>query len=137
MEMLYKGKQVRVIFKGRRIVVSVCFLLVLLASCSRSASQPIDPAALEALLQTEPEMAISGTPVALKVDFTGADISNTAQLTFEIRVNGKGKLVEASNRGNGQFIGDFTFPIPDVYDVYLHLYTDDIHLTKKKQVEVQ
>lgn len=108
-----------------------------LGGCSTSATAPIDPAALEATLTTEPASPTAGTPIKLRAAFTGAELSKSSGMTFEIRVGDNQALVEAEKGGSHTFDGVYTFSKSGTYEVYLHLYTEDIHLTKKKQVVVQ
>ncbi len=110
---------------------------MLLAACSSTAPTPVDPAVLDATLTTDPDNPIAGTKVRLKAAFTGAELSNSSGMTFEIRVNEKPILIEAIKEDNNTFEGGYTFVESGTYEVYLHLYTEDIHLTKKKQVVVQ
>ncbi|MGO4542856.1 hypothetical protein [Paenibacillus sp. 2TAB19] len=112
--------------------------VAVMSACSNSPPGPIDPAEIEAVLTTNPEAPLAAKPVELVASFPGANLSkSTSGLTFEIRVNEKAELLEANNAGQDEFSSSFTFPKAGTYDVYLHLYTEDVHLTKKKQVVVQ
>ncbi|SFE24157.1 hypothetical protein SAMN04487969_101860 [Paenibacillus algorifonticola] len=124
----------RTVVKVTAVVGLICTFLV---GCSASATTPIDPAALDATLTTEPTAPSAGTPIKLRAEFTGAELSKSSGLTFEIRVDDNQALVEAEKGGSNTFDGVYTFSKSGTYEVYLHLYTEDIHLTKKKQVVVQ
>jgi len=110
-------------------------LLGVLTACSGEGL--FDPGAVEATLTTKPEPVLSGSPAELLVSFTGLKAGEKASVTFDIRVGDKPKLVAATNRGNGEFGGTFTFPEKGSYTVYIHLYSGDLHLTKMKTIEVQ
>lgn len=124
----------RTVVKMTAVVGLICTFL---GACSASTTAPLDPAALEATLTTEPAAPSAGTPIKLSAAFTGAEISKSSELTFEIRVDDKQALVEAEKGGSNTFDGVYTFSKSGTYEVYLHLYTEDIHLTKKQQVVVQ
>lgn len=116
-------------------LVAVFAIVGMLMACS--SEEPVDLEAVEATLTTKPESASSGSPVELQAAFTGMKVSEKASVTFDIRVGDKPKLVDATYKGDGVFSGSFTFPEKGSYTVYIHLYVEDIHLTKKKTVEVQ
>lgn len=119
-----------------RAVLAAIALFSILTACSGE-QPPIDPAAIDATLSTEPSPALAGSPVELRAAFTGASFPDKVVVTFDVRSGDRPELFDASNEGEGLFTGKFTFPEKGVYDVYLHLYVDDLHITKKKQVEVQ
>ncbi|MOA16940.1 hypothetical protein D3C78_1371730 [compost metagenome] len=58
-------------------------------------------------------------------------------MAFEVRVDGEPVYIDAESSGGNAFSGKYTFPKEGEYDVFLHLYTEDIHVTKKKQVKVK
>lgn len=116
---------------------AICILLGCLSACSTSPKATIDPAAIDANLTTVPEIPIAGSPIKLKADFTGGELSKSSDMAFEIRLNEEPVLLNADKDGQNAFSGTYTFPKSGTYEVYLHLYTDDMHLTKKKKVEVQ
>ncbi|MBP1989524.1 FixH family protein [Paenibacillus eucommiae] len=122
--------------KTLHLLLAALLIIGLLTACS-SEPAPIDPSAIEVSLSTVPAPAVSGKPVELKADFTGAEFADSTQVTFDIRVDDKPKMVDAENKGNGVFMGTYTFEKAGLYEVYLHLYVDDLHITKKKQVDVQ
>ncbi|MGO4544125.1 hypothetical protein AB4Z29_04950 [Paenibacillus sp. 2TAB23] len=124
----------------RRMIITLSvmfFILSCLAACSASPPATIDPAAIDAQLTTDPNEPVHGSPINLSAEFTGGKLSSSSGMTFEVRVDGDPVLIEAKKEGENVFSGAYTFAKPGNYEVYLHLYTGDIHLTKKKQVEVQ
>lgn len=108
-----------------------------LGACSTPAPTSIDPSALDVNVTTDPGSPVAGAPIKLRAEVTGAELSKSSGLTFEIRVDEKPVLVEAEKEGNNTFDVIYTFSKSGTYEVYLHLYTEDIHVTKKKQVEIQ
>ncbi|WP_020619786.1 hypothetical protein [Paenibacillus daejeonensis] len=108
-----------------------------LSGCGGEPAVPIDPALVEATVRTEPAPASSGTPVTLVAEFTGAEITDRADVTLDIRVEGEPVLIDATYDGEGGFEATYTFADPGSYETFVHLYVDDLHLTKKAQVDVQ
>ncbi len=39
--------------------------------------------------------------------------------------------------GTNTFAADYTFAEAGSYELFFHLYADDLHVTKKQQLEVQ
>ncbi|MCU6712011.1 hypothetical protein M6D81_25230 [Paenibacillus sp. J5C_2022] len=115
----------------------IVLVLFVMAGCSEQAPAGIDPMDVEASLDTNPDIVMAGEQVELMTSFTGAEFAETAEVQFDIRVDGKVKLVDAAYTGNGQFTGSFTFPKKGIYNVYIHLYEDELHVTKKKLLEVK
>jgi hypothetical protein len=71
------------------------------------------------------------------MQLTGVPQEMRTFVDFEIRAGELPDLIKAENRGNGLFAGSYTFPEAGSYEVYLHLYIEDLHLIKKRQVQVQ
>ncbi|MBD2868999.1 hypothetical protein IDH41_10450 [Paenibacillus sp. IB182493] len=115
-------------------IMAVITVFGVLTACS--AEPPIDPELVEMTLSTEPETVTAGTPAKLQATFSGVELSDDAQVTFDFRVGDEPKLVDAVRSGEG-FDADFTFPDKGIQTVYVHLYEGDLHLTKKKWVEVK
>ncbi|MFF2479652.1 hypothetical protein [Paenibacillus sp. NPDC058071] len=119
----------------------IAWLVVLFAALSFltacSSEAPDNQEEVEVQLQTEPETVIAGNTTELRALITGMDVPKDATVTFDIRVNNQYKLVDAVNEGKGEFSGAFIFPEKGKQTVYVHFYVNDIHLTKKKWVEVQ
>jgi hypothetical protein len=114
-----------------------CSLFVASLTACSGGKISLDPLAIDAVLTTVPSPAVAETPVGLKATVTGADSARSVRVKFDVRVDGKPKLIDGQSAEAGAFEGTFAFPQPGVYEVYIHLYIDDLHLTKKKQVEVQ
>lgn len=107
---------------------------MLLSACS--GEPPVDPELIEMTLTTEPETAAAGSQLRLQAIFEGIDIGESAEVTFDFRIGDKLELVEAERSGNS-FSSTFTFPEKGIQTVYVHLYEGDLHITKKKWVEVK
>lgn len=123
-------------FQWRAIAAFICMMaLLLLAACA--GEEPVDLNAVEAKLATNPVTVKAGNEVELIATVTGMKVSDKAKVTFDARIGGEPVLFDAVNEGDGVFTAAFTFPEPGVTAVYIHLYVDDIHLTKKQEVEVQ
>lgn len=106
----------------------------MLSACSGTAS--VDWSAVEATLTTNPEVVKAGEQVELQASFNGAEITEKDRVTLDFRINDSPQLIDAVYLGDGRFGGTFTFPEQGSYDVYIHLYAGDMHLMKKKTVEV-
>jgi len=120
--------------KMAALVAAFVFMGMLMAC---SSEEPVDVDAVEATLATKPEVVHAGSPVELQAAITGMKVSGKASVTLDIRIGDKPQLIDTSYQKDGVFSGSFTFPDKGSYTVYIHLYVDDLHLTKKKTVEVQ
>ncbi|MCG7407021.1 hypothetical protein MH117_06280 [Paenibacillus sp. ACRRX] len=116
-------------------IVTFMIVLSLLIGCSKEAPVQVDD--VEASLTTNPETIVAGRPVELQVAFTGMQVSEKATVTFDIRADDKPELFDAVYKGDNVFSGSFTFSDKGKYSVYVHLFGDDVHLTRKKTVEVK
>lgn len=110
-------------------------LLGIITACS--SEEPVDLEAIEVELSTNPETVTAGSQVDLQATVTGLSVSDKTRVRFDVRIGDEPQLFDAVHEGNGVFSGPFTFPVEGPQAVYIHLYADDIHITKKKQVEVE
>lgn len=115
----------------------IMIAIAALMGCSSGKQADIEAADVQAVLTTKPEQIQAGDPVELRVAFSGIEVTNEASVTFDFRTEEKPKMVNASFEGDGTFAGEFTFPEKGEYAMYIHLYADGIHVTKKKMVDVQ
>ncbi|RXZ80625.1 hypothetical protein EBB07_17870 [Paenibacillaceae bacterium] len=122
--------------KKFRTILAVSLLVAVLAGCSAEPAAVIDPEAIAASLSTSPAPASAGEAVELTVNVTGAEGAAT-EVTIDVRVDEEPKLIATKSMGDNSYAGAFTFPKAGNYDVFLHLYVDDLHLTKKTQVEIR
>jgi hypothetical protein len=122
-----------------KVKVQLLFLLTLifttLIACS--SEPPIDPELIEGTLVTNPAQLTTGKSTEFIVSFTGATFADDVKVTVDIRFNDEMKTIDATMLENGTFSAYYVFTEKGFYDIYLHLYSDDLHVTKKKQVEVQ
>ena len=118
---------------------TVAALVAVLAACAGlgTAQPSIDPASVDVVLTTNPEQAIAGDSVELHAILAGVGETEEIDVSFEIRLDRKPSLVDAAYGADGAFTAAFTFPQQGSYDVYIHMYIGDLHITKKKQVHVQ
>ncbi len=118
------------------LAASAVFVLIgFLTACSGGA--PLNPDSVDVTVTTEPAPAAAGSPVKLKAQLAGVPSDMASSVTFDIRAGELPELIDAVDEGGGLYTGTCTFPEAGVYDVFLHLYIGDLHLTKKRQVEVQ
>jgi hypothetical protein len=112
-------------------------LMIIAAMTACSSGESIDPARVEAELATDPAPARTGEPATLKATFTGAKFPEEVYVYFEVRTGDRPVFFDAVREGENTFTGSMTFEQAGTFDVYLHLYVEDLHITKKQQVEVQ
>jgi hypothetical protein len=118
------------------VTLLLALMLGIVTACSGSNIRSVDPADVEVSLSADPASAPAGKPVALTAQFTGVEPADWAKASFEIRIEGNLKLVDAEKQSSGGFAATYTFPEAGTYDIYVHLYQGDFHLTKKKQLKV-
>lgn len=121
--------------------VSLLIAFAVLAACSgqspSESSGTIDPTAVEAELTTDPETPGANQEVTLAVRLTGAEFPESTTVNIDVRQDQVPIIIKTQREDNDVFTGTYTFPEAGVYDVYLHLYIRELHLIKKKQVEVR
>ncbi|MFS0725987.1 hypothetical protein [Paenibacillus sp. 1P07SE] len=123
--------------KVMRYILLLSLICIALSGCGGEPAVPIDPAAVEASLSTEPAVPVAEAPVTMRATFSGAEITDKADVTLDIRLDDKPMLVNTTYDGEGGFTAGYNFEEPGSYEVFIHLYVDDLHLTKKAQVDVQ
>src|SRR5690606_28008019 len=111
-------------------------ILVLLAGCSGSEESYIDASDVEVRLTTDPPSVKSGEVVALYAALTGVPTTGTIKVTYEIKVDGKSKLIDAKTDENGEYMIQYKFPRAGQYDVYVHYYRYGEHVTKLVKLDV-
>lgn len=119
-----------------RPVMWLAYMLLLLSACS-SAPEPVDPADIRAILSAVPEVPTAGSEAVLRATMTGAELSESYRMMFDVRIDGKPELLEGKWEGDGVYTAPYMFPAAGRYTLYLHLYGDDFHLTKKVELEVK
>lgn|SRR5690606_4701484 len=115
--------------------ISALLLATVLSACG--GSEPIDPEAVEIELTTE-SPAVANEETKLIATLTGAHFpADATAVNFDIRIDLVPRLINGQAEGDNTFAAWFTFPEPGTYDVYLHVYIEDLHLMELKKVEVQ
>ncbi|MFC4601303.1 hypothetical protein [Cohnella hongkongensis] len=111
-----------------------------LTACSSSQPGEQDPRDVQVELATNPAEAKAGDEVKLIATVTGLVDEQNTIVQFEIRKadhSGLPELVEDVDReGDGKYSAGFKFMESTTYDVYIHIYKGELHITKKKPVEV-
>lgn len=110
--------------------------LFLLGGCSAIGGSTLDYSQVDVALSSDPASVQSEHAATLIASFTGVPELDDTEVTFDIRVKGKSKIVDAKHEGNSVFKASFTFPTAGTYYVYIHLYQNGEHITKLKRLEV-
>jgi hypothetical protein len=119
-------------------VLLALVLFAALTACSSGGSaSSVDPASVDVTVTTDPAPAKGNEAVKLAGQFTGIELDKSATVSFEIRVGDETEIVDAEFAGDNTFKTDYTFTRTGINEVFVHLYTGDLHVTKKKPVEVQ
>jgi len=112
-----------------------------LTACSSSAAPGDEnPKDVRAELATDPAQPQAGQPTKLTATVTGLKDEKKAIVQFEIRRSDNKTLPdlteEATYSGKGTYSAEYSFKEQAKYDVYIHIYRGELHVTKKKPVEV-
>ena len=120
-------------------VLTVLTLLLLCSACSSSAASQasVDPAKVDVTVSTDPSPAPKDKAVKLTGAFTGIELDKSATVSFEVRNGGQSDFVDAEYAGNNSFEAEYTFKRSGINEVFVHLYSGDLHAMKKKPVEVK
>ncbi|MGO4106664.1 hypothetical protein [Paenibacillus sp. YAF4_2] len=123
-----------------RFIIMTTFFVVLfiLSGCSTAAPAPedIDPASIEAFLSTDPDIPDAGKPTKLQATFTGSNLTDATTMVFEFRHNEKSEFVDGTFKGKNAYAGNYSFQASGTYEIFLHLYNGEYHITKKAEVIV-
>lgn len=127
-------------YRLRRFGLLLCVVLTVLTGCSNSTGQGgTDPKAVKAELTTEPAQAAVGKSTLMGVNITGLNDEIGVEVQLSI-INNDNKGVPASviaeSAGEGRYEAEYTFEEAAEYNVYIHIYKGDLHVTKKKTVVV-
>ncbi|QHW35416.1 hypothetical protein GZH47_31435 (plasmid) [Paenibacillus rhizovicinus] len=134
-------KGVMVLKYAASILVACLMICMLITGCSstkETAGQ--DPAAIKVTLSTNPSPAVIGEKIQLSAKITGLNDTDGAQVQFDLRTSdlkALPALVNATLGDNGEYTADHVFKEAGTYKVYVHLYQDDLHMTKKSELVVQ
>ncbi|MBE1445767.1 FixH family protein [Paenibacillus sp. OAS669] len=113
-------------------------LLFNVTGCT-STQQGQDPAKIKVELASEPGAVQVGQKVKLTATVSGLDKVEGANVQIDIRKSDNSILPDtkdATSIGNGQYSVDKIFDKPGAYSIYIHLYQGDLHITKKKELQV-
>lgn len=113
----------------------ILFVLLLLSACS-AVSQGEDPAAIQVELVSDPVAVAALQKITLTAKVTGLVKKEGATVQLEIRSpekDARPRYVETISKGKGSYAAEQTFDKPGDYTIYIHIYREDLHVTKKKQ----
>ncbi|MDO3675461.1 hypothetical protein [Paenibacillus ehimensis] len=121
----------------KRMLTVLLSLLLAAVMTACSSERPVDPAEVEVTLTTEPSPPKANAVTKFTATLGGVPESTKATLSFDIRKSEHDTLsyLNAKQEGNA-FTADKELKEPGTYTVYVHLYIGDLHITKKKQIEV-
>ncbi|UQZ81212.1 hypothetical protein SK3146_00368 [Paenibacillus konkukensis] len=124
----------------RRAIILLVFagLWIIATACS-SGQQGQDPAKIKVELSTDPVTVQAGQKVKLTATIAGLVKEEGANVQIDIRKSDNSLLPDtkdAQTVGNGQYSAEKIFDKPGTYSIYIHLYQGDLHITKKKELEV-
>lgn len=119
------------------LIAAAVVLLSLLAACSRENMRQIGLIGIEGSLEVEPAEARAGEEVKMTAAFTGVRLDEHANVQFVVIADGRPVTLKHRYEGGNTYTAEYRFEQPGEYDVDLHLYYEDVHIYKKKQVSVQ
>ncbi|WP_442600597.1 FixH family protein [Paenibacillus sp. KN14-4R] len=119
-------------------IILAGLLLMMVPACS-STPQGQDPAKVKVEFTTEPAAIQVGQKVKLIANISGLVTEKGADVQFDIRTSDrsvKPDLKAAQSVGKGRYEVEKMFEKPGTYSVYIHLYQEELHITKKKELQV-
>ncbi|WP_372632480.1 hypothetical protein [Cohnella sp.] len=126
--------------KRRGLLVLVVLAAMGLSACSSAKPGDQDPRDVKVELRTDPAQAQAGADVKLIATVTGLVDEKNTIVQYEIRKadhSGLPELLENVEReSGGTYFAGYKFAESAAYDVYIHIYNGELHITKKKPVEV-
>ncbi|PWW00923.1 YtkA-like protein [Paenibacillus cellulosilyticus] len=126
----------------RWLTVAVILLLVVaLVGCSTAATDgEVDPKDVTVDLASDPVVMKANEQGKLIVQTTGLSSDITPDIQIDIRKpdnKGLPEYVKTTSIGNGQYAAEYTFAAAGSYTIYLHVMQGELHITKKKKLDVQ
>jgi flagellar hook assembly protein FlgD len=118
-------------------IAAALALLAVLTACSRENLQQIGLIGIEGTLEVEPAAVRAGEEVKMKAVFTGVKLDENANVQFVVIKDGNPTTLKHRFEGDNTFAAEYRFGESGTYDVDLHLYYEDVHIYKKKQVNVE
>ncbi|EFM10068.1 hypothetical protein PaecuDRAFT_3027 [Paenibacillus curdlanolyticus YK9] len=134
----------RIFSKSTRLlslIVIAIVMIVALSACSAKAgeSSEVHPKDVTVDFSTSPQVVHTREATTLIADVKGLKTLEGASLAFDIRkANWKG-LPEVVNAQlvDGKYTISKKFEEKGEFFIYIHLYQDELHITKKKQIVVE
>ncbi|WP_088830117.1 FixH family protein [Paenibacillus tyrfis] len=123
---------------NRKRMLTVLLSLLLAAVMTACTSErPVDPSEVEVTLTTEPSPPKANAVIKFTATVGGVPESTKATLAFDIRKSENDTLsyLNAKPEGNA-YSAEKELKEPGTYTVYVHLYIGDLHIIKKKKIEV-
>jgi hypothetical protein len=126
----------------RWLTIAVILILVWgLAGCGAPAKDgDVDPGNVKVELSSDPVALKANEAGKLIVQVTGLRSDITPDIQFDIRKpdnKGLPEYVKTTSVGNDQYAADYTFQAPGSYTVYIHVMQGELHVTKKKKLDVE
>ncbi len=118
-------------------ILLAVLMMIAIAGCSSSSQASVDPASVDVVVATNPSPASTNEEVKLSGLFSGIELDKSATVSFEIRNGDQSEFVDAAYIGDNTFESAYTFTRSGINEVFIHLYSGDLHVTKKKPVEIQ
>ncbi|MFH5185406.1 hypothetical protein ACHHV8_23675 [Paenibacillus sp. TAB 01] len=121
------------------LILVFCWLVfTLLIGCSPK-PEGQDPAKVKIELTSEPTAVQTGQTVKLIATLSGLANEEEPNVQIDIRKSDNSILPDTKNAnsiGNGQYSVEKIFNHPGAYSIYIHVYQGDLHITKKKELQV-
>ncbi|GMK40451.1 hypothetical protein PCCS19_35070 [Paenibacillus sp. CCS19] len=126
----------------RWLTIAVILVLVWgLAGCGAAAQEgEVDPKDVTVEFASDPAVVKANEAVKLIVQTTGLSADITPDIQVDIRKpdnKGLPEYVKTTEAGDGQYVTNYTFEAPGTYTIYLHVMQGELHITKKKKLDVQ
>ncbi|WP_054973219.1 hypothetical protein [Paenibacillus sp. A3] len=123
--------------RKRMLTVLLGLLLVAVITACSTSERPVDPSEVEVTLTTEPSPPKVNAVTKFTATLGGVPESTKATLAFDIRKSENDTLsyLNAKQEGNA-YSAEKELKEPGTYTVYVHLYIGDLHIIKKKKLEV-
>ncbi|WP_051775199.1 FixH family protein [Paenibacillus tyrfis] len=121
----------------KRMLTVLLSLLLAAVMTACSSERPVDPSEVEVTLTTEPSPPKANAVIKFTATVGGVPESTKATLAFDIRKSENDTLsyLNAKPEGNA-YSAEKELKEPGTYTVYVHLYIGDLHIIKKKKIEV-
>ncbi|XID94739.1 hypothetical protein ACF3MZ_09575 [Paenibacillaceae bacterium WGS1546] len=123
------------------LLLALLTAMALTACASSPQAGEQDPRDIKVDLRTDPAPARAGEPTKLTAVVEGLLDEKNTIVQLEIRRpdhSGLPELIEeVEYEGDGLYSAPYAFNDGMTYDVYVHIYKGELHVTKKRPVEVE